>query len=255
MSLGRHREEWERLAETDAMWAVLTAPDRKGGRWNPREFFATGEAEVEHVLATAAGLGRPARRERALDFGCGVGRLTRALGQRFGHALGLDVSKGMVERARALNADVPTCEFRVNDALALAGVGDDEIDLVYSSIVLQHLQSAEQIAHYVEEFVRVTRPDGIAIFGIPSRIPFPWSLQPRRRAYALLRALGVSEGWMLRRTPLTPMRMTALHEGAVRELLARAGATVLHTERIDEGPVRALRYYVSPNGEPGRHRS
>ena len=51
---------------------------------------------------------------------------------------------------------------------------------------------------------------------------------------------------MLRKTPLTPMRMTTVPEAEVRRLLEREGATVLHTEPIDEGPIRALRYYVSP---------
>jgi SAM-dependent methyltransferase len=228
------------------MWAVLTAPGRKGGRWEPDEFFATGEAEIEHVLATAERLGRPARFEGALDFGCGVGRLTRALGRRFAHAVGVDVSAGMVERARRLNADVPACEFRVNDAPDLAAFGDGSFDLAYSSIVLQHLPSSVEIERYVSELLRVTRSDGIVVFGIPRHIPFPWSLQPRRRAYALLRRIGVSEEWMLRRTPLTPMRMTVLAEERVRALLARHGATLLHAEPIDEGPVRSLRYYVSP---------
>ena len=246
MSLDRHKQDWERLAEVDAMWAVLTAPGRKGGRWDVDEFLATGEAEVEHVVATASGLGRPARRERALDFGCGVGRLTRALGKRFRHALGLDISEGMVEQARRLNENVPACEFRVNAAPDLGTLDGGSFDLVYSSIVLQHLPSAREIEGYVGEFLRVVRPDGVVVFGIPRHIPFPWSLQPRRRVYAALRRVGVSEPWMLRRTPLTPMRMTVVPEEDVRALLARHGAEVLHTEPIDEGPVRALRYYARP---------
>ena len=246
MSLERHRQDWERLAEVDAMWAVLTAPGRKGGRWDAEEFLATGEAEIVHVLETAERLGLPARRESALDFGCGVGRLTRALGKRFGHALGLDISAGMIEQARRLNEDVPACEFRVNDAPDLGSVESDSIDVVYSSIVLQHLPSPADIERYVGEFLRVGRPDGVVVFGIPRHIPFPWSLQPRRRVYALLRRVGVSERWMLRKTPLTPMRMTQVPEADVRRLLDRHGAKVLHTEPIDEGPVRSLRYYVSP---------
>jgi SAM-dependent methyltransferase len=246
MSLERHRQDWERLAEVDAMWAVLTAPGRKGGRWDAVEFLATGEAEIGDVLAAAERLGRPARTESALDFGCGVGRLTRALGKRFGHALGLDISAGMIEQAQRLNADVPACQFRVNDAPDLGQLQSDSFDLVYSSIVLQHLPSPADIERYVGEFLRVVRPDGLVVFGIPSRIPFPWSLQPRRRVYALLRRLGVSERWMLRKTPLTPMRMTQMPEADVRRLLDRHGARLLHTEPIDEGPVRALRYYVSP---------
>ena len=246
MSLERHRQDWERLAEVDAMWAVLTAPGRKGGRWDAEEFLATGETEIGEVLATAERLGLPARSERALDFGCGVGRLTRALGKRFGHALGLDISAGMIEQAQRLNADVPACEFRVNDAPDLGSLESGSIDLVYSSIVLQHLPSPADIERYVGEFLRVARPDGLVVFGIPSHIPFPWSLQPRRRVYALLRRLGVSERWMLRKTPLTPMRMTQMPEADIRRLLDRHGARLLQTEPIDEGPVRALRYYVSP---------
>ena len=246
MSLERHREDWERLAEVDAMWAVLTAPGRKGGRWEVDEFLATGESEIAHVLETAERLGLPARRERALDFGCGVGRLTRALGGRFDRAVGVDISAGMVEQARRLNEDEPACEFRVNDAPDLAAFEAESFDLVYSSIVLQHLPSRADIRRYVAEFLRVTRPDGLVAFGIPKHIPFPWSLQPRRRVYAVLRRLGVSEAWMLRRTPLTPMRMTQVPEEHVRAFLERQGARVLHAEPIDEGPVQALRYYVSP---------
>ena len=152
----------------------------------------------------------------------------------------------MIEQARRLNEDVPACEFRVNDAPDLGSVESDSIDVVYSSIVLQHLPSPADIEGYVGEFLRVGRPDGVVVFGIPRHIPFPWSLQPRRRVYALLRRVGVSERWMLRKTPLTPMRMTQVPEADVRRLLDRHGARVLHTEPIDEGPVRSLRYYVSP---------
>lgn len=241
----RHREDWEQLAEADALWAVLTAPGAKGGRWSAEEFFATGEAEIAAVEARLTDLGRPARRERALDFGCGVGRLTRALARRFDRAVGVDIAAGMVEQARRLNDRVPNVEFICNDAPDLACLEGD-FDLVYSNIVLQHLASPRDIERYVGEFLRLTREDGLVVFGLPTRIAFPWSLQPRRRAYALLRSLRVPEQWLLKRTPLTPMRMTAVPEVRVRGLLASQGATVLDVESFDDGPVAARRYYVSP---------
>ena len=82
MSFERHRQDWEHLAEIDPLWAVLTVPGRKGGRWDVDEFFATGEAKIGHVISTTETLGWLGRRERVLDFGCGVGRRTRALGGR-----------------------------------------------------------------------------------------------------------------------------------------------------------------------------
>ena len=242
----RHQQDWDRLAEVDALWAVLTRPGRKGGRWNVDEFFATGEAEIAHVFTVADSLDRPARRGRALDFGSGVGRLTRALCTRFEHAIGVDISAAMVEQAQRLNAGFDGCEFRVNAASDLGQLETGSFDFVYSSIALQHIPTEAEIERYVTEFLRVVRGDGLVVFGIPYHIPSLWSFQPRRRVYALLRRLGVSEQWMLRKTPLTPMRMTTVPEAEVRRLLEREGATVLHTEPIDEGPIRALRYYVSP---------
>lgn len=246
MTLARHRQDWEQLAEADALWAVLTTGDRKGGRWDLEEFFATGEAEIAAVDARLDELGRPARRGRALDFGCGVGRLTRALGRRFEAVTGVDIAAGMVEQARRLNADLDNVEFVVNDATDLSRFEDDAFDLVYSSIVLQHLPSPREIEAYVTEFLRVARADGLVVFGLPTEIAFPWSLQPRRRLYGLLRRLGVREQWLLARTPLTPMRMTPMPEERVRRLLAARGASVLAADVIDDGPVRARRYYVSP---------
>jgi SAM-dependent methyltransferase len=246
VSLERHRRDWEHLADIDPLWAILTVPGRKGGRWDVDEFFATGEQEVAHVSSVAESLGRPARHLRALDFGCGVGRLTRALASRFDSAVGLDISAGMVEQAQRLNAGYAACEFRVNARPDLAQLETGSFDFVYSSIALQHIPTVPEIERYVTEFLRVARPDGLVVFGIPFHIPSLWSFQPRRRVYAALRRLGVSEHWMLKRTPLTPMRMTTMPEAAVRGLLEREGATVLQTERIDEGMIRALRYYVSP---------
>ena len=92
-ALERHRRDWEQLAEVDPLWAILAAPDARGGRWKLDEFFATGEAEIAQVLEVASGLGYPERYEQALDFGCGVGRLTNALARRFGEVIGIDISQ------------------------------------------------------------------------------------------------------------------------------------------------------------------
>lgn len=245
MSLERHKEDWERLAEADAMWAVLTAPAEKGGAWDAERFFATGDSEIAHVLNVAEGL-RPVARKSALDFGCGVGRLTRALGTRFERAVGVDIAEAMVVQATRFNEEVPACEFRLNAAEDLAQFETGAFDFVYSSIVLQHLPSRRDIERYVSEFLRVTKPQGLAVFGIPAHIAFPYSLQPRRRLYALLRRLGVREDWMLRRTSLTPMRMTVVTEPAVRALVESRGAEVLLAESLEDGPVRTVRYYVAP---------
>ena len=246
MSFDPHRQDWNHLAQVDALWAVLTAPGTKGGRWDVDEFSATGEAEIAHVLTVAGSLGRPSRHERALDFGCGVGRLTRALAARFDSVVGVDVSTEMIEQARQHNGASPGYELRLNTDGDLRRFDSRSFDFVYSNIVLQHLRSVPEITGYLDELLRITRPDGLTVFGLANRIPFPYSLEVRRRVYALLRRLGVSESWMLRRTSLTPMRMTWMRHEDVLQLLRDRGANLLAVESASEGVARGRRYYVRP---------
>ena len=247
LSLERQRQDWEQLAEVDPLWAVLTRADKRGGRWDRDEFLATGESEVAEVMDAAAELGWSAPRRRALDFGCGAGRLTRALGRRFETAVGVDISAGMVETARALNSDVESCEFRVNTSPDLGQFRDGEFDFVYSSLVLQHLPDSELVRGYVEEFLRVVSPDGLIAFGLPAWIGWPYRLALSRRLYSALCRVGVGEQTILRRTPLTPMRMTAVPEAEMRAFLDGRGAEVLRAELRDGGSVRTVRYYVAPD--------
>jgi SAM-dependent methyltransferase len=228
--LERHKQDWERLATEDPLWAVLTDPARRGRRWRVEDFLATGEAEIAGVLEEAAGLGLPERRGSALDFGCGAGRLTRALSLRFERAVGVDISAEMIRVAHELNADRPNCEFVVNEAPDLARFESGSFDFVYSSIVLQHLPGRDVALGYVGELVRVLADDGLLVFQVPQRLAPLRQLQLARRLYAAARRLGVSDRTLLRRTPLTPMRMLALPEPEVRAVVAAAGGTVLRVD-------------------------
>ena len=53
----RHRQQWEELGRVDPYWAVISEPGKKGGRWDPEDFFASGANEIRAVLARAAALG------------------------------------------------------------------------------------------------------------------------------------------------------------------------------------------------------
>src|SRR4249920_31522 len=81
MPLSRHRRDWEDLAVLDPLWAVSGKRATSDSPWTVSDFLATGEVEIEAVLGQAARLERPRRQQRALDFGCGLGRVTQA-GQR-----------------------------------------------------------------------------------------------------------------------------------------------------------------------------
>jgi FkbM family methyltransferase len=161
--LAKLRRVWSALGDDDPLWAVLSHADKQGRRWNVEEFLETGRVEVEAQLAELTSQGFPRARELALDFGCGAGRLTRALAGHFERVIGMDVSASMIATAQKLNADLGAIEFRENASSRLENVADASVDLVLSRIVLQHIPRALAIG-YVAEFFRVLAPGGVALF-------------------------------------------------------------------------------------------
>ena len=233
-SASHQARDWDDLALVDPFWAVLAADGKRGGGWELGEFFSTGEAEVELILATAAQLGRPSRHERALDFGCGVGRLTRPLARRFDEAVGVDVSERMHKHARRLNADTSNVTF-INAGHPPAG----RFDLVVANLVLQHLPSRALARVYITRLIEAARPDGLVVFQLPTQLPLAQRLQPRRRLYSVLR--GRVSAKRLQAAGFHPVRMLALPEADVRATVEQAGATTAKTQPAGEA---GLRYYV-----------
>ena len=152
------------------MWAVLSDPGKRGGLWNADEFFATGAQEVESALGLLTELGLQVPRGVALDFGCGVGRATRALSTHFAETIGLDLSARMIAAARALNEGRPTIRFEQNARQDLSTIESGSVDLVYSRLVLQHIVPSLALG-YVQEFIRVLSPGGVAVFDLPDLDP------------------------------------------------------------------------------------
>jgi SAM-dependent methyltransferase len=171
--LERLRRVWNELGADDPLWAILSQREKRGGRWDEAEFFAAGEAEVAAIEAMCAGLARPHARRLALDFGCGVGRLTRALASRYTDVVGVDISPSMLDRARALNAHIPNMRFVENVHSRLDFLADASVDFIYSTITLHHIPPALQRA-YIGEFARALAPGGVAVFQIVSGYTRDW---------------------------------------------------------------------------------
>jgi len=120
--------------------------DRLQGRelnsWGNNEelFWETGRAMVAMVVGKVAERSGQTRWHRALDFGCGIGRLTQALGAYADHVVGIDVSPTMIERAKAANRLGERCNYIVNSAAELDQLGSRSFDLVMSLITIQHLE-------------------------------------------------------------------------------------------------------------------
>jgi len=175
--LRRLQKHWEAFARRDPLWAILTSPGRDGNRWDPEEFFRSGIDEVAALMRYVASLGVALPRRRALDFGCGVGRLTRALARHFDEAWGVDISPSMIRQARQWSQG-EACRFVLNETSDLRQLPDGHFDLVYSNIVLQHIPP-RHARRYLRELVRVTSPGGLLIFQLPVG-PRPGTAAPAR---------------------------------------------------------------------------
>lgn len=160
-------EFWEDAAQRDPLWAILSDPTKRGRQWDLGEFFETGRREISLLLYQLRQLGHPPSAGRALDFGCGVGRLTQALAATFAEVVGVDVSPTMIRLARELNRYPAVARYVLNQSASLAQFPSGSFDFVYSDIVLQHLDP-EHAKQYIAEFLRVLRRGGAAVFQLPS---------------------------------------------------------------------------------------
>lgn len=244
MVVDRDRHAWDDLAELDPYWAALT-DDARRGRRDPSGFVESGRREIERLLEHAATLGHPRERRAALDFGCGPGRLTRALAEEFQESVGVDVSPRMVEEARRLNADVENCRFVAGEG-ALLELDEGAFDLVYSNLVLQHVSDPEEVLAYVSGFVRALAPGGLAAFQLLTHVPPLRRVQPRRRLYAGLRRLGLPPALLYRRLRLDPVGMYAVSHEDVHSTLERAGAELLRADEATwPGGIRSATYFAT----------
>lgn len=227
----RHRRQWEALGARDPYWAVLTDPAKRHGKWDREEFFRTGAREIDAVLSRAAAFGMRVRPGVALDYGCGVGRLTRGLARHFERVIGVDLSAAMLAEARAANAGIANIDFLRNRGDSLAGIRDGSVDFLYSCIVLQHAPRRIQ-RRLVGEFCRVLRPGGALVFQTPHR-------QNLRTALGLRHFLLGSRGGV--------MEMHTLPKRQVERLLGEGGAALVRAERYDaSGPAFvSYRYFAA----------
>ena len=166
MDLKQLKENWDLLGKADPLYAILTAAEKRG-KWNLQEFFQTGQHEIASLMHSIDSQGISLKREKALDFGCGVGRLTQALCSYFESCCGVDIAPSMIELARRYNRYGNKCRYLLNDSDDLRLFHDNTFDFVCSRLVLQHM-SPDYSKNYIREFLRVLQPHGLIVFQLPA---------------------------------------------------------------------------------------
>jgi ubiquinone/menaquinone biosynthesis C-methylase UbiE len=158
--------EWKRWGKSDPLWAVAAKADKqKDGPapWTEEEFYALGESDWRDFLLHWQQYGIDTR--SCLEIGCGAGRITRQLARSFDQVHAVDVSEEMVGCAR--NAvDQKNVEFTVIDGLHLPQ-SDCSVKAIFSTHVLQHLDSVDIGFSYFREFFRVLDAGGTMMIHLP----------------------------------------------------------------------------------------
>ncbi len=260
MDLKELQKNWDEFAKTDPLHAIYR-PDEKGKKWDLEEFFKLGEKEIRAVMKDLESLQVQVTfsRTRALDFGCGVGRLTQALAAYFKEVVGLDIAPAMIELARKYNRYPDQCRYVLNDANDLKFLSDNSFDFIYSNITLQHMEPRYS-ENYLKEFMRILTPGGFVIFQLPSeRKMNPNEKSLLRKLRRRLRSL-VPKPWLdvyYRTKGVLPenasppgapqMEMYAVSKETVTEILEKNSGHILQVlKNENSGPHWvSLRYCVT----------
>jgi SAM-dependent methyltransferase len=172
----RMRRDWERRAHENARHYVVTGQDR----WNDEEFYRSGMITLEEeVLNDLTNIcqGKDPKQMRALEIGCGAGRVTRAFAGFFGEVYAVDISREMVRQARQAVAGFPNAQIFHNNGKDLSavrlkwwhqfGLGEPlQMDFAFSFMVFQHIPSRAIIESYVRDVHRLLRPGGLFKFQV-----------------------------------------------------------------------------------------
>jgi len=132
-------------------------------RQSDAEFLAAATGVVNELEAE---LGRLKAEERgnwrALEIGCGPGRLMRPMSRHFLEIHGVDVAGDAIRQARENLRDVPHAHPREIHGTSLEDFGDRSFDFVYSFALFPYIPSRELVLAFLREIHRVLRPGGLA---------------------------------------------------------------------------------------------
>jgi len=164
------RAEWNARARQDARFYAAFARRNQ-----------TDEEFIASAADTLPTLEKEFRRlpgtQRALEIGCGPGRLMVPMSRHFAEIHGVDISEEMVALASDRLKNIPHAHVRVGSGSDLADFPDDFCDFVYSYTVFQHIPSRDVVLNYLRESRRVLRSGGILCCQLRGTPPLDTEMQ------------------------------------------------------------------------------
>lgn len=170
----RMREEWNRRARKDAyFYAAFGRRHQDDG-----DFLASGAETVAKLQEEFVRLPEASRQSwRALEIGCGPGRLMLPLSRYFSEIHGVDISDEMVGIARENLKDIPHAHVHLTTGSSLQEFPAEHFDFVYSYIVFQHIPEREIVINYLRESRRVLKAGGVLCCQLRGTAPLASEMQ------------------------------------------------------------------------------
>lgn len=131
----------------------------------------------------------PAGGDRALDLGCGDGRLSIWLAAQHGmHVDGVDYSAVRIGRAiEAAGREGLSCQFVCGDLHGFLDGCEGRYDLITIFEVLEHLECPEEVIARCRELLT---PDGSVVGSVPINMPYTAHLQVFQTIEDVIRRLA-----------------------------------------------------------------
>jgi SAM-dependent methyltransferase len=177
---------WKDFGKDDPYFGVLSHEEYSRENLTStgiEKFFKSGETHIAQLLAAIERTAIPLRLGRALDFGCGVGRLLIPLATRFRDAIGVDVSEGMLAECRRNLED-----RKLTNVVLSERVPHFDLDFVHSVLVFQHIKATRGYDIILECWSRLA-PGGLLAIQLPIRFTgsrATWQLRELRNALPIL---------------------------------------------------------------------
>ena len=232
-------------------------PSYQTGRITRERAIETGYKHVARLASTIeARTGASLKSRRALDFGCGWGRLAIPLAERCEHVYGVDAARSVLQEAErnATSSNVTNIEWLQTGQLAeLSG----RYDLVISMLVFQHIPVKEGERLFAM-LVGGLRPGGVGAINIVLRPDNPWGeLLRRTKRWLPFRRDPADEGNGSNGRSLRVYRhmlMGSYSLNRLGRLLDDGGVSEWNVEFLRAGPSQsfdAVTLYFRKDAEPG----
>jgi ubiquinone/menaquinone biosynthesis C-methylase UbiE len=121
-----------------------------------------------------------------LDLGCGPGRIARLVAPHVRRLVCADVSRVMIDHARAQLAEHPNIDFRVVDGRTLRVFPSATFDVIYAHAVF-YLFDLVPALGVMDEMRRVLRPEGTAVISFRTIDEPLWAAQALEDSRVVLR--------------------------------------------------------------------